>query len=55
MFVVRHRANNMKDNITEAGAVWFVDFGASNHMMSHKKWFMNMREPEKLQRSGDWR
>ena len=26
---------------------WFVASGASHHMTCHKKWFVNLREPEK--------
>ena len=29
--------------------VWYVDFGASNHMTDRKKWFSTL---EKLQQSG---
>ena len=28
--------------------VWYVDFGASNHMTSHKEWFSYLEKPEQL-------
>ena len=27
--------------------VWFIDLGASNHMMSHEDWFGELQKPER--------
>ena len=34
-FVTRHEANSMKQTIPKSEEVWYVDSGASNHIMSH--------------------
>ena len=26
--------------------MWYVDFGASNHMTGHANWFESLKEPE---------
>ena len=50
MFVLWYRANSMKasnpTNTSSSENVWFVDSGASNHMMSHEDWFRELRKPE---------
>ena len=38
-FVMRHEANSMKKTTPTLDEVWYVDFGASNHMTSHDEWF----------------
>ena len=51
MFMMKHRANSMSASTSTSALnpedVWFVDFGASNHMTSHKEWFLELREPER--------
>ena len=32
---------------TKPEDVWFIDSGASNHMTSHKEWFLELQEPER--------
>ena len=43
MFVMKHIANSMTtSNLTRnsnSKDVWFVESGASNHMISHEDWF----------------
>ena len=43
---MRHEANSMKTTTPKLDEVWYVDSGASNHMMSHKEWFSYMENPE---------
>ena len=49
--MMKHRANSMSTAASTSALnpedVWFVDFGASNHMTSHKEWFHELREPER--------
>ena len=33
-------------NTSSSENVWFVDSGASNHMMSHEDWFRDLRKPK---------
>ena len=51
IFVMRHRANSMSASTSTSAInpedVWFVDSAASNHMMSHKEWFHELRELER--------
>ena len=51
MFVLWSRANSMKasnpTNTSSSENVWFVDSGASNHMMSHEDWFRELRKLER--------
>ena len=32
---------------TGSNDVWYVDLGASNHIMCHHTWFSEMKEPSK--------
>ena len=47
--MTRHEANSMKKITPKSDEVWYVDFGASNHMTSHKEWFWYL---EKLMQPG---
>ena len=51
MFMMKHRENSMSASTSNSALkpedVWFVDSGASNHMTSHKEWFLELREPER--------
>ena len=38
----------MKKTTPKSDEVWFVDSGASNHMMSHEEWFSYLEKPEQL-------
>jgi hypothetical protein len=38
LFVMQHMANSMIGGVLDNN-VWYVDFGASNHMTSHGEWF----------------
>ena len=46
LFVMRHRANSMitSDSTSTSNSedMWFVDSGASHHMMSHQQWFSDL-------------
>ena len=44
-FMMRHEANSMKKTTPKSDEVWYVDFGASNHMTSHKEWFLYLEKP----------
>ena len=50
IFVLSHRANSMSasslTSTLRSENEWFVDSGASNHMMSHEDWFRELRKPE---------
>ena len=52
MFVMRHEAHSMlaqaSTSASASNNVWFVDSGASNHMMSHEYWFQELQKPERL-------
>jgi len=37
---MQHMANSMIGGVSNNN-VWYVDFGASNHMTNHGKWFRN--------------
>jgi hypothetical protein len=36
-FVTRHEANSVKRSAPRSDEVWYLDSGASNHMMRHKE------------------
>ena len=40
-------ANSMKNTTSESDEVWYVVYGASNHMTSHAKWFSYLEKLEK--------
>jgi hypothetical protein len=40
-------ANSMIEGVSNNN-VWYVDFGASNHMTSHEKWFRDTRDLKTL-------
>ena len=35
-FVIKDKANHMEMSTSKPNEVWYVDFGASNHMASHE-------------------
>jgi hypothetical protein len=43
LFVMQHMANSMIGGVPDNN-VWYVDFGASNHMINHGKWFKNTKD-----------
>ena len=43
--MTRHEANLMKKTTPKSDEVWYIDSGASNHMMSHKEWFSYLEKP----------
>ena len=45
--MMHHMVNSMIENATDCKNVWFVDGGASNHMMSHGEWFSDVKNLEK--------
>ena len=47
-FVMKHKANLMKERTSKPNEVWSIDFGASNHMTSHKELFSYLEKPEQL-------
>ena len=44
-FVTRHEAISMKQTTPKSDKVWYVDFGPSNQMTSHKEWFSYLEKP----------
>ena len=46
--VMKHKENLMKNITSKLSEVWYVDFGASNHMMSHEEWFSYLEKLEQL-------
>ena len=40
--VMKHKANKMGVRTTKLEEVWYVDFGASNHMTNHVEWFSSL-------------
>ncbi len=40
---MQHMANSMIGGVSDNN-VWYVDFGASNHMSSHGKWFRDAKD-----------
>ena len=43
--MTRHEANSMKQATPKSNEVWYVDSGASKHMMNHKEWFSYLERP----------
>ncbi len=43
LFVMQHMANSMIRGVSDNN-VWYVDFGASNHMISHGEWFKDAKD-----------
>ena len=42
---MQHMIKTMLANVSKCGDnVWYVDFGSSNHMMSHREWFRDMKK-----------
>jgi hypothetical protein len=44
--VSRHEAKSIKPCTLRSDEVWYLDSGASNHMMSHKEWFSYLEKPK---------
>ena len=45
---MQHMINSMSANVSTLGAnVWYVDSGASNHMIGHGEWFRDMQDLER--------
>ena len=40
---MQHMANSMIGGVSDNN-VWYVDFGASNHMTSHGEWFRDTKD-----------
>jgi len=47
LFVMQHIANLMIGGVLDNN-VWYVDFGASNHITSHGEWFRNIKDLKTL-------
>ena len=45
---MKHKANSMAVNISKLNEIWYVDFGASNHVKSHEEWFSYLEKLEQL-------
>ena len=46
---MQHMLNSMSTDVSTCGEnVWYVDSGASNHMISHGEWFKAMQTLERL-------
>ena len=45
-FVMKHKANSMKESTSKPNEVWYVDAKASNHMTSDVEWFSYSEKPE---------
>jgi hypothetical protein len=43
LFVMQHMANSMIGGVLDNN-VWYVDSGASNHMISHGEWFRDTKD-----------
>jgi hypothetical protein len=41
--MMQHMANSMIGGVSN-NSVWYVDFGASNHMINHGEWFRNTKD-----------
>jgi hypothetical protein len=41
--MMQHMTNSIIRGVPKNN-IWYVDFGASNHMISHGKWFRNTRD-----------
>ena len=46
---MKHKAQSMKMSTSKPNEVWYVDLGASNHMMSQEEWLSYL---EKLEQPG---
>jgi hypothetical protein len=44
---MQHMANSMIGGVLDNN-VWYVEFGASNHMTSHGKWFRDTKDLKTL-------
>jgi len=47
LFVMQHMANSMIGDVLDDN-VWYVDFGASNHMISRGEWFRDAKDLKTL-------
>ncbi len=47
LFVMQHMANSMIGGVSDNN-VWYVDFGTSNHMISHGEWFRDTKDLKTL-------
>mgnify|MGYP000025794056 CR=1 FL=1 len=47
-FVMKLKAKEMKKTTSQSHEVWYVNFGASNHMTSHEEWFLYLEKLEQL-------
>ena len=47
--MMTHEAKPMRKTTPKSDKVWYVDYGASNHMTSHEDWFSYL---EKLEQPG---
>jgi len=47
LFVMQHMANSMVGSVSNNN-VWYVDSGASNHMINHGEWFKNAKDLKTL-------
>ena len=45
---MQHMVNAMTSDVHANEDVWYVDSGASNHMMSHGEWFRDMKKLDAL-------
>jgi len=43
LFVMQHMANSMIGGVSD-NSVWYVDFGALNHMISNGEWIRDIRD-----------
>ncbi len=50
--MMQHMANSMIGGISDKN-VWYVDSGASNHMISHGEWFKD-KGYENTKVCGNW-
>ena len=45
-FMMKKKANSIKMSTLNPNEVWYMDFGASSHMMNREKWFSHLKKPE---------
>ena len=43
---MKHKANLMKMSTSKPNEVWYMDSGATNHMMNHEEWFSHLKKPK---------
>ena len=43
--MTRHEANPMQQTTPKLDKVWYVNSSVSNHMTSHKEWFLYLEKP----------